>query len=78
MKRIDYIFLSVLILTVAASCVASYRLAHPKLHANPCTVNRGDCYSIQGLYSKEDCPDQHPWYVWAGNPPRWFFMGCRD
>ena len=45
-------------------------------HANPCTVNEGDCMSIQGKYSKEDCPGQSPWYIEVDGHK--FFMGCRD
>jgi hypothetical protein len=42
---------------------------------NPCTADSSQCYSIQGLYSQQGCPGQHPWYVEASD--HWFFMGCQ-
>jgi hypothetical protein len=45
-------------------------------HVNPCTANAGNCFSIQGLYSKPDCPGQRAWYVEASDHS--FFMGCQS
>jgi hypothetical protein len=42
---------------------------------NPCTADASQCYSIQGLYSKRDCPGQHAWFVESEGKE--FFMGCR-
>lgn len=67
--------LAVLLGSYAAIWVTVSGLTHPKA-TNPCTLNRGDCYSSQGLYSHEDCSGQHPWYIWVDT--RWVFMGCRE
>jgi hypothetical protein len=45
-------------------------------HVNPCTADASQCYSIQGLYSKRDCPGQHAWFVESEG--KQFFMGCRS
>ncbi len=42
---------------------------------NPCTRDKSQCYSIQGLYSKRECPGQRPWFVEASDHT--FFMGCQ-
>jgi len=43
-------------------------------HVNPCTANRGECYSIQGVYSQLGCPGQHIETVDVDGQS--FFLGC--
>lgn len=35
-----------------------------------------ELYSIQGLYSKQKCPGQYPYYVQDMNTGMWFFLMC--
>lgn len=53
-----------------AATEASFRVES----TNPCTQNAGDCYSIQGLYSKPGCPGQRVETVEVDG--RSYFLEC--
>lgn len=45
-----------------------------KPHGNPCTADRGNCYSIQGEYSHLGCPGQYVTTLEIDNHV--FFLSC--
>lgn len=56
---------------VSAGLLIYSRTVNPP---NPCTVDAGQCYSIQGVYSQLNCPGQHVETVEVNGQS--FFLGC--